>query len=378
MSTPLLLLAIDVAAIVCAVLICARILISQPRSRSALLTAMIAFAMACGVLLGRQEFGYWIPPAFRVDLGGWAWLFDLARNLTPGLFMLLCFSVFVEERRFPRWLLILAAIQLCLDEPGRAFIPQTWRYTHLATQTVPALLQMLFASIALYWTAVEWRADLVEARRSARMAVLAVGGGLIVASGFSQVLIDQGSHANYLAHEALALADLAILAFVLLRVTGSDMGRVLDFDSARPATVLQPKVATGSDPALARLMTLLEEEHICQKEGLSLAQLAARVGLPEYRLRKLIHEELGYRNFNALLHDYRIREACRQLSNPALRRTPILTIALSVGYASINTFSRGFREIMGMTPSAWREERFAAGERNGPADHFERRTGEPR
>ena len=124
----------------------------------------------------------------------------------------------------------------------------------------------------------------------------------------------------------------------------------------------RPEAAIGPDPALARLIALLEEEHICQNEGLSLAQLAARVGLPEYRLRKLIHEQLGYRNFNALLHDYRIREACRQLSDPALRRTPILTIALSVGYASINTFSRGFREIMGMTPSAWREAKLGVGE----------------
>src|SRR6187551_2854250 len=122
MSTPLLLLAIDVAAIVCAVLLCARLLASQPRSRNTLLTALIAFAMACGVLLGRQEYGYWIPAAFRVDVGGWAWLLDLARNLTPGLFMLLCFNLFIEQRRFPRWLLLVVAVQLCLDEPGRAII----------------------------------------------------------------------------------------------------------------------------------------------------------------------------------------------------------------------------------------------------------------
>jgi AraC-like DNA-binding protein len=42
--------------------------------------------------------------------------------------------------------------------------------------------------------------------------------------------------------------------------------------------------------------------------------------------------------------------------------TPILTIALSVGYASINTFSRGFREVVGMTPSAWREAKLGASE----------------
>ena len=42
------------------------------------------------------------------------------------------------------------------------------------------------------------------------------------------------------------------------------------------------------------------------------------------------------------------------LSDPDQARTPILTIALTVGYQSINTFNRAFREIMGETPSAFR------------------------
>jgi AraC-like DNA-binding protein len=359
-TAPLIFLAIDVAVIVCAVLLAARVLFSQPKLPSARLIALIAFAMTCGVPLGRQDYGYWIPPAFRIEVGGWAPFLDLARNLTPGLFMLLCFTLFTERRRFPRWPLVLFAAQLGLDEPGRLLIPAAWPYARFATQTAPALLQMVFAGVALYWTVADWRFDLVETRRAIRALTLAAGGGLIVVSGLSQALIDPNSQANYIAHEALAVADLAILAFVLFRVTNGDAGRYLDFKSTR-AAVRPPAPAANADlPALARLTALLEDERICEQEGLSLNELADRVGVPEYRLRKLIHEQLGYRNFNALLHDSRIREACRQLSDPALRRTPILTIALSVGYASINTFSRGFREIMGVTPSAWREARLAA------------------
>lgn len=361
LSAPLTLLAIDVATIVCAVLLAVLVLASQPQLRSARLIALIAFAMACGVLLGHQEYGYWIPPAFRIDVGGWAWFLDLARNLTPGLFMFLCFTLFTERRRSPRWLLLLPAVQLGLDEPGRAIIPSAWEYARFATQTAPALLQTLFAGFALYWIVADWRFDLVETRRRIRALTLAVGCGLIIATALlTQVLIDPNSHASYSAHEALAVADLMILAFVLFRVADGGVGRYLDFEPARATVRQRPTADTDLGPALARLTALLEEERICEQEALSLKALADRVGLPEYRLRKLIHEQLGYRNFNALLHDYRIREACRQLSDPALRRTPILTIALSVGYASINTFSRGFREITGVTPSAWREAKLAA------------------
>jgi AraC-like DNA-binding protein len=361
LSAPLIFLAIDVATIVCTALLAARVLISRPQRASARLIALIAVAMACGALLGRQDYGWWMPPAFRIDVGGWAPVLDLARNLTPGLFMLLCFTLFTEGRRFPRWLLLLLVVQLGLDEPGRAMIPPTWRYVRLATQTAPAVLQMIFAGFALYWTVADWRVDLVETRRAIRALTMAVGGGLIIASGLLQVLIDPNSGANFIAHEALAATDLAILAFVLFRLTDGDVGRYLDFESVGTGVRQAPAASADPDPALARLTALLEEERICEQEGLSLKELADRVGVPEYRLRKLIHEQLGYRNFNALLHDYRIREACRQLSDPELRRTPILTIALSVGYASINTFSRGFREIMGVTPSAWRETKLAAG-----------------
>jgi AraC-like DNA-binding protein len=366
LSSPLILLAIDVATVVCAVLLAARVLVSRPKLKSAWLVALMALAMACGALLGRQDYSYWIPSPFRVETGGWAGLLDFARNLTPGLFMLLCFTLFTDRRRFPRWLLALMAVQLILDEPGRALIPSDWRYARFATQTAPALLETIFAGFAFYWTVADWRFDLVETRRAIRVLIMAVGGGLIVVSGLAPLLIDPNSIANYHVHEAVAVADLAILALVLFRMTGGDVGRYLDFEPTQPTA--QAASAINADlPALARLTALLEEEHVCEREGLSLKALAGLVGVPEYRLRKLIHEQLGYRNFNALLHDYRIREACRQLSDPALRRTPILTIALSVGYASINTFSRGFREITGVTPSAWREGQLEAGGTSGAA-----------
>jgi AraC-like DNA-binding protein len=115
-----------------------------------------------------------------------------------------------------------------------------------------------------------------------------------------------------------------------------------------------PTVAPEIAGVLARLSALMETERVYRRPNLSIKELADLAQVPEYRLRKIIHEQLGYPNFNVFLHNYRIREACRQLRDPALRRIPILTIALSTGYQSINTFNRGFREVLDMTPSAYR------------------------
>ena len=64
-----------------------------------------------------------------------------------------------------------------------------------------------------------------------------------------------------------------------------------------------------------------------RQEGLSLGQLALRLGLPEYRLRQLVNQELGYRNFAAFLNFDRIADAKTALAHPAQAEVPIPTIA---------------------------------------------------
>ena len=98
---------------------------------------------------------------------------------------------------------------------------------------------------------------------------------------------------------------------------------------------------------------------VYHEAGLTIASLAARLKIPEYRLRRLINTKLGYRNFNHMLHAYRVAEASAALADPAQRRLPILSIALSVGYQSINPFNRAFRDLKGTTPSAFRQDALA-------------------
>ena len=166
-------------------------------------------------------------------------------------------------------------------------------------------------------------------------------------------MLAQDSIANYYGHVALTAVNLGDPGIFAGVPVGRESG-----GAAGDETGAGPPPPFGSlpesDPALAKLVELLERDHIYRRPSLTLKDLADAMQLPEYRLRKLIHERLGYQNFNAFLHDYRIRDACRQLRDPAMKRVPILTIALSTGYQSVNTFNRGFREVMGMPPSAYR------------------------
>ena len=280
---------------------------------------------------------------------------NLPSGLTPGLFMILCFSLFADRPRFPRWLLALFFCEMLLEVPMR-WLVRGGAVGDFATRVVPALLQAIFVGFALYWTIGNWRADLIERRRSARMLVIVIIGLNIIGSTlFLRVLVPQNSVENYYVHLALVLSNLPIVLFVLSYLKAEDLDMPLGGGAEPPASNVPP---AALDPEVAGILTrlspLMEVERVYRRPSLSVKELADLAQAPEYRLRKVIHEQLGYPNFNVFLHDYRIREACAQLRDPAMRRIPILTVALSTGYQSINTFNRGFREIMDMTPSAYR------------------------
>jgi hypothetical protein len=89
------------------------------------------------------------------EVGTWFDILNFARNLTPGLLMILCFTLFTEKRPLPGWL---------LEEPAHALVSPGWRFAALLTQAVPSILQMSFALVSIYWATSSWRADLVETR----------------------------------------------------------------------------------------------------------------------------------------------------------------------------------------------------------------------
>jgi AraC-like DNA-binding protein len=358
MSAQLLFFAIDVIGFSASLLFGLRVLITSPKQLNAHLLALISFNSACAFVLARQDFGYWIPEAYQLHVGLLWFPFHIARNLTSGLLMLLCFYLFQDESRFPRWLIGAFALQVLMEIIGVAGGAAETQHDFL--QVAPALLQLLFVGFALYWMLRGWRADLVEARRRLRLIFLIIVGTFIfVELLLERLFVPWNSIAAFHVHIAVSIlqAVLPVAALLLLR-----SAEALYVDPFRDAKTL-PEAAAASimpvgdahEPAIAAIREAFSEHRLYRDGDLTVAALAAKLGMPEYRLRKLIHEQLGYRNFNSLLHHYRLGEACAMLADPN-NSLPILTIALTVGYNSINPFNRAFRDAKGMTPSAYRAQ----------------------
>lgn len=135
--------------------------------------------------------------------------------------------------------------------------------------------------------------------------------------------------------------------------------RVLERLLERTQPSPDPKTDSSVERDFAALTRALDEEKVYLTHGLSIGALAKRLDVPEYRLRALINKRLGYRNFNALLHEHRLRDACERLADASQAHLPILTIALDVGYQSIAPFNQAFRDAMGCTSSEYRRKHLA-------------------
>ncbi|MCX7366760.1 MAG: AraC family transcriptional regulator [Alphaproteobacteria bacterium] len=215
---------------------------------------------------------------------------------------------------------------------------------------------LAFAALAIGQTLSSWRGDLVEGRRQLRLFIVVASSLYIGLTAISQLL---GASKAAPQHGSLvsALALLAIvgtIAWSLLRVGGGQSLFLAPpvLATAEPASEPSPAPADqGSVAALERLMSV---ERTYREEGLTIGALAQRLGLPEYRLRRLINQALGYRNFNSFLNFYRIREAKEALADPGQAAVPVLTIALDAGFSSLGPFNRAFKAETGMTPSEYR------------------------
>ena len=369
MSVDFVFLVVDAFAVLALALIAVQYLCLLPTNINAQLLGMLCLAGICHVVLGRYQYGYWIAEPFQIALSPFSEsILNLLRNAGAGVLMLLSRSMLRDGKRLPKTLLVLFFLQLLMEEPIHLVIGPGFPAERLLTEIVPALLQSVFIGWAIFWIVAEWPSDLIESRRSVRfLFLLIVGINTLLAGLLQRVLVPVSEIENYYVHVLLIATQTLLVCVVLIRTLSSDSAHLLQQpeenrdarkkEAASRDSLSTPASTKGSAESastIAALIRLLDEDHVYRRPKVSIRSLADELGLPEYRLRKLIHEELGFRNFNVFLHHYRLREACEMLSDPDQIRTPILTIALTVGYQSINTFNRAFREIIGETPSAFR------------------------
>ncbi|MEZ5826769.1 MAG: helix-turn-helix domain-containing protein [Geminicoccaceae bacterium] len=116
-----------------------------------------------------------------------------------------------------------------------------------------------------------------------------------------------------------------------------------------PPDLHQDREKTGEDHKLtARLEQLMTSERSYLDEGLTLARLARRLGVPAKRLSAAINRVHG-ENVSRHVNRHRIDHACRLLEEGA----SVTTAMLESGFVTKSNFNREFKRLKGMAPSGW-------------------------
>lgn len=251
------------------------------------------------------------------------------------------------------------------------------------TVGIQRAVPLVFAVLAAMAAASQWRADLVEGRRRLRVFIVVTGVGYSIGMLVVRLASPRGqlSGPSATADAAMLLLIVAVVTWQMVRLAGSEffpaaqapavIPPVMPGGPAQPAEEsanprpAEPGLATepAPDPAEDRLAASLQHamavEHAYRSEDLSIATLAARLSVPEYRLRRLINQRPGHRNFNAFVNGFRLAEATAALADSSKRELPVLTIALTAGFQSIGPFNRAFKAATGLTPTEFRRKKLA-------------------
>lgn len=293
--------------------------------------------------------------------------------MAPALLWVIARYLFEDHPRIHSAIWVLIVSYLALRGFGIFFYDlnqQPSGLSYLALFYLPQLIMLALACHVVYMACRGRDDDLVELRRQLRVP-FAIGMGIVVG-----LIIGTG----FFVGGSLQLDSLYFFVIFLLILfvnlgmfqihqetptliqTAADTPQTLSIPAAQqPVSHIKEgyessgeRISAQDQALIDRVLRSMREQRLYAETGLTIGDLAEKVSMQEYRLRRLINQMLHFRNFNQFLNQYRIEEAARRLLDPQEEHLPISSIALDVGYASLSSFNKAFKETHGVTPSAWR------------------------
>jgi AraC-like DNA-binding protein len=287
--------------------------------------------------------------AVRQLLGPVSELLWLLQIGSAGLFWLFAVVLFEDRPLAPRGFIPavgLTTIALAARFAPTGVAPWLWALHNLAGLGIA--LHAMFVILA------SGRVDLVDARRRLRVPFLAIVASYSILVSAAQLGQFAGFNAAWYALANLGLqAALGLAGAVVMLEARTEL-----FGRAEPAHAPEPAEPDLDAIWLDRMQAIIARDALWRREGLTIADLATAVGLPEHRLRRLINDRLGHRNFPSFINQQRIDAAKAVLADPESAGRTVASIAYDLGFASLGPFNRAFRDATGQTPTEFRRRAF--------------------
>ncbi len=292
----------------------------------------------------------------RIPLG---WLLFIA-NLSPAFSFLLIVQ-FLQGAKPPLvyWLVLaiplfggtpfiyasIQASEVCLDNTYCVVTDDLRMLYNVVSAALIFLLLMVYIARGLSRIAI----DDVDRKHKYWLVVSLVLLNLVL------LLVDLFTLAENLSKsDALLISTVIRIGFIYLVLTSIFRIFYDLFDIEIPEMMGQKSLPRDSEmdkKAADKIIELLSVRKIYREMGLSREMLARELGLSEHQVSRIINSYFQ-KNFNELVNQYRVDEAKERLKR---EDTQITVIAFDVGFNSIASFNRVFKEMAGSSPSAYRE-----------------------
>ena len=244
------------------------------------------------------------------------------------------------------------------------------------------LFRLTLTVLAFFAIVSRWRTDLVEPRRRLRSILVVLGAIQILLVTVVELVLGQVDAPLQLEllNSLILLGLIMAIATWLLLIQPDSLPVLLGISNPVAPAVAStsitsalaiPENSNTTDEQQPDRLKAIElgwlkalNQHMEVDAGyrdteLTIRTLSKHIAVPEHRLRQLINQHLGYRNFNEYLNRFRIAEAASRLADPEQEHLPILTVAMEVGYGSLTPFNRAFKLQFDQTPSQFRREKIA-------------------
>jgi len=283
----------------------------------------------------------------------WFYLTDPFSNATPLAFLLLAQALFEEHAKPAKLSLAVGLFYMFLSYSGVSLRGQSMLGQDVGELVWHAgrLVMFMVLLYGIFTVIRHWREDLIEPRRMLRLVITCIVGFSILVVVVAETVFGYESFPLWLN----VVHTILIIGFIIVFSIGLLLLGPTQFIHA-PALIKNSTPSAADEREVEQILAAMQSDKLFRNMDLSIKSLAAELDIPEHRLRKHINSQLGYRNFNDFLNQYRIHEVTEKLSSEQMARTPVLTIAMDAGYRSMTTFNKAFKAREGVTPKEYRHK----------------------
>lgn len=271
---------------------------------------------------------------------------QIMQTAVPACFWLVCVLAFSERTSLNRGLLLIAMISVFFPMLHTLSSLDSGPMDSLAIllKTVPSYLEYVLIFSGLWVVLRHWSEDLVETRRRLRLFISVFMGITVLVN----VVFVNFDVVGEVFQRLLVVSCVLGTGYFLITIPGGIL-----FGDVSEQKIEGSIGKSETELSDVERLTQLMSDGFFTQEKLTIAKLAQKLSMPEYKLRQLINEQLGYRNFNDYLNHYRIEAAMLQLRNEPEK--PIMNVALDLGYRTLSSFNRAFKDRTLQTPTQFRQ-----------------------